>query len=143
MCPPPRVRRHVGRLRNAGGSLTQPDVSARRIATIQKIGKIDPLCQMRPPWAWRVGHNGQFPPLAIEPTRLRAPEVSDAPIPADSDTLTARPWPALTSSWPMTRSSQLDRYCRLAWEWNEKLNLTRHTDYEKFVSRDVVDSPGP
>lgn len=34
----------------------------------------------------------------------------------------------------------LDRYCRLLWDWNEKLNLTRHTDYEKFVSRDVIDS---
>jgi 16S rRNA (guanine527-N7)-methyltransferase len=34
----------------------------------------------------------------------------------------------------------LDRYCRSLWSWNEKLNLTRHTDYEKFVSRDVVDS---
>lgn len=34
----------------------------------------------------------------------------------------------------------LDRYCRLLWDWNEKLNLTRHTNYEKFVSRDVVDS---
>lgn len=34
----------------------------------------------------------------------------------------------------------LDRYRRLLWDWNEKLNLTRHTDYEKFVSRDVVDS---
>ncbi|REK10823.1 MAG: 16S rRNA (guanine(527)-N(7))-methyltransferase RsmG [Planctomycetota bacterium] len=33
----------------------------------------------------------------------------------------------------------LDRYCRALWSWNEKLNLTRHTDYEKFVSRDVVD----
>ena len=26
------------------------------------------------------------------------------------------------------------------WEWNEKLNLTRHTDYEKLVTGDVVDS---
>lgn len=34
----------------------------------------------------------------------------------------------------------LDRYARALWEWNEKLNLTRHTDYEKFVTRDVVDS---
>ncbi len=34
----------------------------------------------------------------------------------------------------------LDRYCRSLWSWNEKLNLTRHTDYEKFVTRDVVDS---
>ena len=34
----------------------------------------------------------------------------------------------------------LDRYCRQLWEWNERLNLTRHTDYEKFVRRDVVDA---
>lgn len=35
---------------------------------------------------------------------------------------------------------QLEQYARLLWDWNEKLNLTRHTDWEKFVSRDVVDS---
>ena len=35
---------------------------------------------------------------------------------------------------------RLDAYCRSLWEWNEKLNLTRHTSYEKFVARDVVDS---
>ncbi len=35
---------------------------------------------------------------------------------------------------------QLDDYRRLLWEWNERLNLTRHTDYEKFVTRDIVDS---
>ena len=34
----------------------------------------------------------------------------------------------------------LDRYCQALWSWNEKLNLTRHTSYEKFVARDVVDS---
>jgi 16S rRNA (guanine527-N7)-methyltransferase len=34
----------------------------------------------------------------------------------------------------------LDRYCRLLWEWNEKLNLTRHLDYRTFAARDVVDS---
>jgi 16S rRNA (guanine527-N7)-methyltransferase len=33
----------------------------------------------------------------------------------------------------------LDRYCQALWDWNTKLNLTRHTDYEKFVARDVVD----
>lgn len=38
------------------------------------------------------------------------------------------------------QTSTLDHYCRLLWDWNEKLNLTRHTDYEKFVSRDLVDS---
>ena len=25
---------------------------------------------------------------------------------------------------------RLDRYCRALWEWNTKLNLTRHDDYE-------------
>ena len=35
---------------------------------------------------------------------------------------------------------RLEAYCRLLWEWNTKLNLTRHTDYEKFVGRDLVDS---
>jgi 16S rRNA (guanine527-N7)-methyltransferase len=34
----------------------------------------------------------------------------------------------------------LDRYVTALWAWNKKLNLTRHTEYEKFVSRDVVDS---
>ena len=34
----------------------------------------------------------------------------------------------------------LDRYRQSLWNWNEKLNLTRHTTMEKFVSRDVVDS---
>jgi 16S rRNA (guanine527-N7)-methyltransferase len=38
------------------------------------------------------------------------------------------------------QAAGLDAYCRLLWEWNGKLNLTRHTDYEKFVTRDVVDS---
>ena len=38
------------------------------------------------------------------------------------------------------RLELLDRYRRLLWSWNEKMNLTRHTTLEKFVSRDVVDS---
>ena len=41
---------------------------------------------------------------------------------------------------PEDQLALLDRYVRLLWDWNEKLNLTRHTDYEKIVSRDVVDT---
>lgn len=41
---------------------------------------------------------------------------------------------------PAAQVEQLEAYCRLLWEWNEKLNLTRHTDFEKFVSRDLVDT---
>jgi len=35
---------------------------------------------------------------------------------------------------------QLGQYSALLWDWNTRLNLTRHTDYAKFVGRDVVDS---
>ena len=34
----------------------------------------------------------------------------------------------------------MEQYCTLLWDWNTKINLTRHTDYEKFVTRDLVDS---
>ncbi len=41
---------------------------------------------------------------------------------------------------PAEQIVRLDEYCRLLWDWNSKLNLTRHTDYEKFVARDLTDS---
>ncbi|MFO0868340.1 MAG: 16S rRNA (guanine(527)-N(7))-methyltransferase RsmG [Pirellulales bacterium] len=41
---------------------------------------------------------------------------------------------------PAEQVALLDRYRQLLWEWNEKMNLTRHTDFERFVSRDVLDS---
>ncbi|NLF08232.1 MAG: 16S rRNA (guanine(527)-N(7))-methyltransferase RsmG [Pirellulaceae bacterium] len=41
---------------------------------------------------------------------------------------------------PEPQVALLARYCELLWEWNGKLNLTRHTDYERFIVRDVVDS---
>ena len=41
---------------------------------------------------------------------------------------------------PDDQIEHLDHYCRALWEWNEKINLTRHTTYEKFVARDVIDS---
>jgi 16S rRNA (guanine527-N7)-methyltransferase len=41
---------------------------------------------------------------------------------------------------PEEQVAQLDRYCGALWRWNENLNLTRHTNYEKFVARDVVDT---
>ncbi len=34
----------------------------------------------------------------------------------------------------------LKEYCRVLWEWNAKLNLTRHDTFEKFVARDLVDT---
>ena len=41
---------------------------------------------------------------------------------------------------PAEQIAQLDRYRELLWAENEYLNLTRHTTFEKFVTRDVVDS---
>jgi 16S rRNA (guanine527-N7)-methyltransferase len=41
---------------------------------------------------------------------------------------------------PHAQTALLERYCEILWQWNEKINLTRHTDYEKFVARDLVDS---
>jgi 16S rRNA (guanine527-N7)-methyltransferase len=41
---------------------------------------------------------------------------------------------------PESQVALLERYCGLLWDWNTRINLTRHTDYEKFVTRDLVDS---
>ncbi len=41
---------------------------------------------------------------------------------------------------PPAQIALLERYCQLLWDWNTKINLTRHTDYEKFVTRDLIDS---
>lgn len=41
---------------------------------------------------------------------------------------------------PAEQTALLKRYAELLWDWNEKINLTRHTTWEKFVGRDVVDS---
>lgn len=41
---------------------------------------------------------------------------------------------------PRDQIEILQRYCQLLWSWNEKLNLTRHTSYEQFATRDVFDS---
>jgi len=34
---------------------------------------------------------------------------------------------------------RLEHYCHLLWDWNRKLNLTRHTDFARFAARDLVD----
>jgi 16S rRNA (guanine527-N7)-methyltransferase len=41
---------------------------------------------------------------------------------------------------PIEQIAQLENYCQRLWDWNAKINLTRHTDYEKFVARDLADS---
>jgi 16S rRNA (guanine527-N7)-methyltransferase len=41
---------------------------------------------------------------------------------------------------PSGAAPGLAAYAASLWEWNERLNLTRHTDVGKFVSRDVADA---
>jgi 16S rRNA (guanine527-N7)-methyltransferase len=41
---------------------------------------------------------------------------------------------------PVEAIQRLAAYAASLWSWNEKLNLTRHTDVGKFVSRDVADA---
>ncbi|MGL6196395.1 MAG: 16S rRNA (guanine(527)-N(7))-methyltransferase RsmG, partial [Thermoguttaceae bacterium] len=43
-------------------------------------------------------------------------------------------------SLSVSKVNKLAKYCDLLWIWNEKMNLTRHTDFERFVSRDLIDS---
>jgi len=43
-------------------------------------------------------------------------------------------------SVPDQQLSILQQYCEQLWEWNTRFNLTRHTDYESFVTRDLHDS---
>ncbi len=38
------------------------------------------------------------------------------------------------------QAGRLARYATELWRWNTRVNLTRHTDIESFVSRDVLDS---
>ena len=41
---------------------------------------------------------------------------------------------------PEQQVAALQQYCELLWHWNAKINLTRHTDFDKFVARDLCDS---
>lgn len=36
--------------------------------------------------------------------------------------------------------TKADAYCQALWGWNERINLTRHTTYDLFARRDLLDS---
>jgi len=68
---------------------------------------------------------------------------SDAPeqptTPEDPDTLqTALARHSI--ELPAEIQPKVEQYARLLWEWNEKINLTRHTTFDKFVGRDLRDT---
>jgi 16S rRNA (guanine527-N7)-methyltransferase len=66
---------------------------------------------------------------------LTLPEESSAPEPTLAEALAAE---GIALEPPQIEL--LERYRQLLLEWNEKMNLTRHTTLDKFVGRDVVDS---
>ncbi len=35
---------------------------------------------------------------------------------------------------------RVEAYCHALWDWNSKLNLTRHTDFDTFARRDLLDT---
>ncbi len=41
---------------------------------------------------------------------------------------------------PADQIEKLEAYCQLLWRYNEQLNLTRHTTYDLFAARDVLDA---
>lgn len=41
---------------------------------------------------------------------------------------------------PVEQAALLQRYCLALWDWNSKLNLTRHTTFERFAARDLRDT---
>ncbi|MEZ6088682.1 MAG: 16S rRNA (guanine(527)-N(7))-methyltransferase RsmG [Pirellulaceae bacterium] len=42
-------------------------------------------------------------------------------------------------SLPDDQRVRLQAYAQLMWDWNEKINLTRHTSWQLFASRDMLD----
>jgi len=41
---------------------------------------------------------------------------------------------------PREAIKPLEEYCRRLWDWNEKINLTRHTNFDLFARRDLLDA---
>lgn len=91
------------------------------------------------------GADGSYPNRSLRPVQLprgasftrMVPYVTE---PGESSDALAAALSECEIGLPGEQVETLDRYCRLLWEWNTKLNLTRHTDYRKFVGRDLIDS---
>lgn len=59
---------------------------------------------------------------------------------SDEPTTLAAALVACGIALPDDQIEKLDTFRQLLWDWNEKLNLTRHTTLLKFASRDVFDT---
>ena len=69
-----------------------------------------------------------------------APHEACAPAPGDLAGAIAGEAARLGIPLPPGSAERLATYATTLWAWNEKLNLTRHTDVGRFVSRDVGDA---
>ncbi|MBQ2850933.1 MAG: 16S rRNA (guanine(527)-N(7))-methyltransferase RsmG [Thermoguttaceae bacterium] len=88
--------------------------------------------------------------INLDAVNARLAENADAETPADEDENAepvAPPSATLEEALekfgielPAKKVRLLKEYCETLWIWNERVNLTRHDDYDKFVSRDLVDS---
>lgn len=88
--------------------------------------------------------------INLDAVNARLAENADAETPADEDKNAepvAPPSATLEEALekfgielPAKKVRLLKEYCETLWIWNERVNLTRHDDYDKFVSRDLVDS---
>ena len=76
---------------------------------------------------------------------MRCSDLSNSPLPVSADgpedhsallDVASQFGLAITSA----QAHVLGQYCRLLWDWNSRLNLTRHTTVELFVTRDLLDS---
>lgn len=70
--------------------------------------------------------------VAAGETDAEAVDSSAASLPAKA--------PSLIMSIDDDRLAKLDAYCRALWSLNEQINLTRHTNYDLFVRRDLLDT---
>jgi 16S rRNA (guanine527-N7)-methyltransferase len=65
---------------------------------------------------------------------------ASGPVPGDLAGAIAAEAARIGISLPPDAAGRLAAYATRLWAWNERLNLTRHTDVGRFVSRDVGDS---
>lgn len=69
-----------------------------------------------------------------------AAQEASKPVPADLAGAIAAEAARIGIIVPPDAAARLAAYAASLWAWNERLNLTRHTDVGRFVSRDVGDS---
>lgn len=92
--------------------------------------------------AWVVAFRVAMQHTAGPPERNPAKEelVSEDPPEADEPQTLAEALSRREVELPDEVVARLDAYRIALWDWNGKLNLTRHTTLDKFVTRDIGDS---